>query len=192
MFFIGLMPNYFFNFILNYLLKTKKLTMNNIKIRFVALFFLCVGFSSLQAQNAVPVAGGEASGQGGTASYTIGQIVYCTSKGTNCSVAQGVQQSYIISVETGIDRLKDISLTCTAYPNPTTDYLTLKIEDSTDSHLIATLYDINGRILMTKNTDAIETTIPMGTYVAGTYLLKIIKIDNALSNEIKTFTIIKK
>ena len=69
------------------------------------------GLTSLQAQEAIPATGGEASGSGGSASYTVGQVVYTTNVGTNGnSVAEGVQQPYEISVVTGIPEAKDISL----------------------------------------------------------------------------------
>ncbi len=72
----------------------------------------------------------EASGSDGTASYTVGQVVYTTETGTNgYSIAQGVQQPFEISVVTGIKEAKDISLSVSAYPNPTSDYLIVKVEN---------------------------------------------------------------
>ena len=45
------------------------------------------------AQDAIPATGGDATGSGGSASYTVGQIGYTTNTGTNGSVAEGVQQA---------------------------------------------------------------------------------------------------
>ena len=84
-------------------------------------FFL----STVSAQESVNATGGDASGSGGSASYSVGQVVYTTNVGTNGSVSQGVQQPYEISVVTAIEEAKGINLTVTAYPNPTTDYLSL-------------------------------------------------------------------
>jgi len=50
----------------------------------------------LQAQETIPASGGKASGSGGTASYSFGQVVYTTYTGTNGLVAQGVQQPFEI------------------------------------------------------------------------------------------------
>ena len=58
--------------------------------------FLLLGLGGLQAQESPTAAGGEATGSGGTASYSIGQVVYTTNTGTNGSVAQGVQQPFVI------------------------------------------------------------------------------------------------
>jgi hypothetical protein len=52
------------------------------------------------------------------------------SKGTNFSIAQGIQQPYEISISVGIE-LKEINLELAAYPNPTTNNLTLKIGNIT-------------------------------------------------------------
>jgi len=54
---------------------------NKLKLGVVALLFL--GLSNLQAQQATTTAGGEAGGSGGSASYTVGQVVYTSNVGTN-------------------------------------------------------------------------------------------------------------
>ena len=54
-------------------------------------FCLFVLGMTIQAQNAIPAAGGNAAGAGGTVSYTVGQAVYTTNTGTTGSVVQGVQ-----------------------------------------------------------------------------------------------------
>ena len=102
-----------------------------IKRLLTALLLLGLGgATSLQAQETVTTAGGEASGSGGTASYTVGQVFYTTQTGTNGNtVAQGVQQPFEISVVTGIPEAKGINLSVSAYPNPATDYLTVKVEN---------------------------------------------------------------
>ncbi|MCF8297889.1 MAG: hypothetical protein K9J13_10125 [Saprospiraceae bacterium] len=98
----------------------------------ILIFFtLIFSIPIIQAQEVIPATGGNATGSGGSVSYTIGQIVYSTNSGTTGSVAEGVQQPYEISEATAIEEAKDISLNCTAFPNPTKDFLTLKIDAST-------------------------------------------------------------
>ena len=89
------------------------------------VLFLGLGLTGLQAQEAIPASGGEASGTGGTTSYSIGQVVYTINTGTNGSVAEGLQQPYEISMVTGIEQAKEINLLFSAYPNPATDLLIL-------------------------------------------------------------------
>jgi len=112
----------------------------------LSMLFILV-FTGLYAQNSVTASGGDASGSGGTVAYSVGQIVYTTNTGIDGTVAQGVQQPYEISVVLEIEQGKDINLNVSAYPNPVTDYLTLKINNSDVSGLIYHLYDINGKLL---------------------------------------------
>ncbi|MCX6190252.1 MAG: T9SS type A sorting domain-containing protein [Bacteroidetes bacterium] len=141
--------------------------MKNKKVKLFTLFLLILGLSGLQAQQALPTTGGNAQGTGGSASYSVGQVVYTTNTGTNGSVAQGV--------------------TFTAYPNPTTDYLILRIEEYNNPDLSYQLFDINGKILDTHKITIGETTIAMSNFVAGTYILKITNNNQ----EVKSFKIIK-
>ena len=46
------------------------------------------------AQESVNAAGGDATGMGGTASYSVGQVVYTTIGENGTTVAQGVQQAF--------------------------------------------------------------------------------------------------
>ena len=116
--------------------------MRHSRIITTALFVL-LGTAGLYAQETTTTTGGDASGTGGTASYSVGQVFYTTNTGTNGSVAQGVQQSYEISTITGIN-ITGINLELSVYPNPTTGYLTLKVEDVELSTLNFQLYDIQG------------------------------------------------
>jgi len=164
--------------------------MRHKKLKLSAFLLLCLGLSGLQAQETIPGSGGNASGSGGTASYSVGQVVYTTNTGTNGSVAQGVQQPYEISVVSGIEQAKDINLICSAYPNPTTDFLTLKVDASTTLSIQSMsyqLFDISGKLLENKKLTSNETTITMENRVASIYFLKV--TDN--QQEIKTFKIIK-
>ena len=153
----------------------------------VLLLMLLLGLTGAHAQEAVTAAGGNASGSGGTASYTVGQMAYTLDSGTSGSVSQGVQQPYEILVLTGNGNLRDIDLTVKAYPNPTTNYLTLNLNNSDLNGMIYRLCDMNGRLLETKMVERNETTIPMNHYTPSAYILKVIQNNT----EVKTFKIIK-
>jgi len=146
-------------------------------------FFL----STVSAQESVNATGGDASGSGGSASYSVGQVVYTTNVGTNGSVSQGVQQPYEISVVTAIEEAKGINLTVTAYPNPTTDYLTLSIDEFEISNLSYQLHDMNGKLLQNEKITGNQTSIVMSNLVPATYFVKVIQ----WNKEVKTFKIIK-
>jgi hypothetical protein len=158
------------------------------KISVTLIFFCMFGLGiSIRAQNAIPASGGNATGSGGSVSYTIGQVVYTTITGSNGSSAQGLQQPYEISVVTEISEAKDISLEIEVYPNPATDFVKLKIKNYEVENLRYQLYDINGSLLKDNKVEANETSIPMQNLLPSAYFLKV--SDN--NKVIKTFKIIK-
>ena len=162
--------------------------MKHKRLKLSALLFLGLGLTGLQAQTSVNATGGNASGSGGSASYSVGQVAYTTNTGTNGSVSEGVQQPFEISVVTGIEEAKDIFLNVSAYPNPTTDYLELKVENLQLSELSYKLYDISGKVYQNKEIGNSITKIEMQNLPQGIYFIKVIDTKN---KEFKTFKIIK-
>jgi hypothetical protein len=161
--------------------------MQSQKLKLSALFLLGIGLTGLQAQESVNATGGDASGSGGSASYSVGQVAYQTYTGTSGSVAQGVQQPYEISVVTAIEEAKGINLSVSAYPNPTTDYLTLSISEFEISNLSYQLYDMSGKLLQSEKITGNHTSIVMSNLVPATYFVKVVQGNK----EVKTFKIIK-
>ncbi|MBA7539029.1 hypothetical protein ES705_31307 [subsurface metagenome] len=154
---------------------------------FIIALSLGMGLTGLYAQEAITTAGSNASGNGGSASYTIGQVAFQTHLGTNGSVAEGIQQAYEISVVSAIEETEGIDLSLIAYPNPTTDYLTLEVKDIEFSNLNFQLYNMQGKLLQKEKITETETQIDMSGLVPSTYFVKVVK-DN---KEIKIYKIIK-
>jgi hypothetical protein len=172
--------------------------MRHKKLKLSAVLLLGLGLTGLQAQESVNATGGNASGSGGTASYTVGQVVYTTSTGSTFSVAQGVQQPYEISVSTGIEEAKGINLLVSAYPNPTTDFLTLEVKDFELSNLNFQLYDMQGKLLQSKKITGNQTNIEMSNLAPATYFVKVYAVGRndrtgvtQGEKEVKIFKIIK-
>lgn len=133
----------------------------------------------------ISVSGGNASGTGGSVSYTIGQIVYTTNESSSGSIAQGVQQPYEISeIVDGIDQQSG-NIICSVYPNPTTDFIILKIENA--SGAIYQLFDASGKLVHSSVISDSATRIDMSGLVSATYFLKILQEDRI----VKTYKIIK-
>ena len=157
------------------------------KTGFSAAALIALSITGLHAQQTVPATGGEATGSGGTSSYTIGQVAYTTNTGTNASVAQGVQQPYEISVTVGLEEVPGINLECTVYPNPATDVIKLIVKDHDLENLSYQLYNISGKLLanemITNNINIIEAQ----TLVPTTYFLKVLDKKKV----VKAFRIIK-
>jgi len=159
----------------------------NKKPKLIASFLFVIGLAALQAQETIPAAGGNCNGPGGTLSYTAGQIVFATNTGTNGSAAQGVQQIFEISVVSGTKESRDISLEFVVYPNPTTEFTELKVENYSTEDLSYQLYNLNGNLLECNKITGKETRIVMSNYAAATYFLKVIDKNKV----VKTYKIIK-
>ncbi|MDY0104381.1 MAG: T9SS type A sorting domain-containing protein [Lentimicrobium sp.] len=162
--------------------------MQHKRLKLSAILLLGLGLTGLHAQESVNAIGGNASGSGGSASYSIGQVVYITRTGPNGSVVQGVQQPYEISIVTAIEETENVTLSVSAYPNPTADYLTLSIDKFDISNLSYQVYDLNGKLLQNKKIIGNQERIDMGHLVRANYFVKVIQNSRA----IKTFKIIKK
>ncbi len=142
--------------------------------------------AALQAQETVSATGGDATGTGGSASYSVGQVAYTTMTGANGTVASGVQQAYEISVLTGTS-VVDISVQMSTYPNPTKGKLNLDVGNHSGEALSYQVFDMQGMLLQTQQITADNTSIDLQQFVSNTYLLKVVSNDKA----IKTFRIIK-
>lgn len=157
------------------------------KLILSVVLLLGISLTGMQAQESINTSGGEASGNGGSVSYSVGQINYQTHTGTGGSVAGGVQQPYEISVVTAIEEATGIMLSVTAYPNPTNDYLTLSIDGFEASDLSYQLYDVNGKRLQSKEFTDNQTRIDLGNLVPAIYFVKVFQGNS----EAKTFKIVK-
>lgn len=161
--------------------------MKNLFIKSITALLLIFMQFAVYSQESTNSTGGNAAGSGGSASYSVGQVVYTTNTGTNGSVAQGVQQPYEISIITSLVESPGIDLLISAFPNPTNDYLTLKVDQVEYQNLSFSLYDISGKVLQEGKAASLETKISMIGLPPATYFLKV--ADN--QKEIKTFKIIK-
>lgn len=140
------------------------------------------------SQESIVVTGGNASGAGGTASYSIGQIAYTVLSGSDQNAIQGVQQPYEITT-LGNNEFAEIKLTMTAYPNPVIDELSLVVNDDTLDDLSYGVFDINGKtVSQNLKVTTSETRVSMQGLNQGVYFLVI----NKNAKNIKTFKIIKK
>ena len=153
--------------------------------KIIALIIFGCSIISIQSQQTTVSAGGDASGIGGTFSYSIGQVVYTYNYGTDVIVAQGVQQPFEISI-LGLDNYH-INLVMQTYPNPTKDYLVLNVHALDLSNMIFQLYDVNGRLIETRTMFSPIETICMMNLPSSVYVLKVINNNK----EVKSFKIIK-
>ena len=139
------------------------------------------------AQNAIVASGGNATGTGGSSSYSVGQVVYTNQVGSNGSTNQGVQQPIEIFT-LGSDDFPEITLAMSVYPNPTTAFVNLSIAKYNSENITYQLFDLNGRVIQSNKILEKETQISLENVANAIYLLTV--SDN--NKSLKTFKIIKK
>jgi len=138
------------------------------------------------SQEALPVSAGTALGSGGSASYTVGQVFYTTHTATTGVVSQGVQHPFEFQTLRN-PALTTVKVTAVTYPNPTKDFIILKITDRTINNLRYTLFDVNGKAIESDAITAASTAIQMKHLAIGAYVLKVIQKNKPL----KSFKILK-
>jgi type IX secretion system substrate protein len=141
------------------------------------------------AQKSVVTTGGEASGSGGNASYTIGQISYKNFQGDVLSDSQGVQHGYEIMEVSDQKTLPDSNsnLKFTVYPNPSADLVNVQVDNLVNEGLSYQLFTLAGRLLEAEKLTGTTTAVMMKNYAHGTYLIHIVCNDKT----IRTFKILK-
>ncbi|WP_396178368.1 T9SS type A sorting domain-containing protein [Flavobacterium sp.] len=146
------------------------------------LFLLLLNFAF--AQKSVVATGGNATGTGGTASFSVGQISYKSPTGN--TVSDGVQQPFEIQ-NLGTSDFEAIQLEMIVYPNPTDGALVLKIADNNLQDLAYQLFDVTGKNLLLQNIHQTETAVSLKNFNKGIYFLAVLM----QNKPIKNFKIIK-
>jgi hypothetical protein len=108
------------------------------------LLLLVLG-TQLFAQSRTDAVGGEATGSGGTASYSVGLIDYQVHVGSTGSHTDGVQQPYELFVVRVDDGLENAGIT--VYPNPTSEFVVLDVGNLAFDEMRYVLCDLNGKFL---------------------------------------------
>ncbi len=141
-----------------------------------SLIFIMLGVMTAFAQSAIVTVGGDAQSNGGSVSYTVGQVAVQTVANSNgsVSVAEGVQQPYEI-MTVGVDDYPQIVLDAVVYPNPTDNVAQLRLNgfEIPADGLRAILYDGSGKRLQTLSVTGDLTPFQIGQYATGTYYLEV-------------------
>jgi hypothetical protein len=137
------------------------------------------------AQEAALPAGGEASGTGGTVSYSIGQVNYTYQESVTGNLSQGVQHAYEVYTVGVVATTLHISLR--VYPNPTTDYLTLEIPEFAEQDLTVQLFDASGKLVWEEPVQSSHTVFDLTGLPASTFIFYVME----KNERIQTFKIIK-
>ena len=155
-----------------------------LQIIFSSLFFVMFGITTFAQSDIVPV-GGTATGNGGTVTYTIGQIAVQSYGDGGTSISEGVQQPYEIQT-IGIENYPGITLNAMVYPNPTSSNLQLAISNEKFEGEVK-VFDTNGKYLFSKKIEGETTVIPMSDLATGTYFVNVLNGTQVL----KSFKVVK-
>ena len=153
--------------------------------KLVKIAFLLIS-STTYGQEAVITTGGNSEGTGGSISYSVGQVVYTSTSGSNGSIGQGIQQPYEIYTVVGFE-LSEIDLLFNVYPNPTKDMINLRVKYYNHEELSYQLYNMDGKLLEHRQVIKKNTPIDMSNLNNNTFRLNVLK-ENVL---IKSFNIVK-
>ena len=153
------------------------------------LILFCVLMTGIDAfaQSAVTASGGEASGISGNLSYSIGQTFCSTSAGTSGQINDGVLQPYEIYDVTDVQSAISDVISLSAFPNPTSAFLTLRFESDNIEGFDFAMYDISGKEILQKRITSSETSLDMNSLPSATYFVRVTK----QNKEVKTFKIVK-
>lgn len=144
---------------------------------------LCAASAGLFAQSATVAAGGVATGPGGTAACSIGQVADITLIGSGGTISQGVQQPYDDVSTTVADPDPDGPIS--AYPSITADQVVVQVRAERFHDLRIDLTDARGRILLQRRIIDQRTELSLARFAAGSYHL-VVRADGEL---LQTITI---
>ncbi len=131
---------------------------------------VCVS-SALFGQSSFNTSGGSVANNSGSISISVGQVVCSSVSNSSGSVSQGVQQTYEISVLGMTENKYDLSLN--AYPNPTSDQLHLKVNNTKNEKLTYRIVDLSGKEVDKSLIVSEETVIDMKNLSVSTYILEV-------------------
>jgi hypothetical protein len=155
-----------------------------VKTILLTLFFFITQI--IFSQETFSTSGGNALGEKGTVSFTVGQLMCTTHINDTGSLLHGVQQNIELFTLTNPE-LTSLTLKAITYPNPASDYIILGLENIQLTGLNYLLYDILGKQLASGKVTQANTQITIKRFPIGTYLLKVIQNNK----ELKVFKIIK-
>ena len=146
-----------------------------------------VTLANTSLRYALNTSGGDVSGEGGSISYSVGQLCYTSLNTPENTVFQGVQIpiSKGKRPKTTISKLAVIPIK--AYPNPTTDYFNINV-DNYHEGLRYEFYNLQGKLIATSTIDKQKTRVNLTNIQPAVYMLKIFH----KSTPINTLKIIKR
>ncbi len=161
-----------------------KLAISSFSIIFLR-FLTC--FSQSYSTQVIASSGDEYKSPDILLTWTIGETITETITNNNFTLTQGFNQTKIII--TSVNHLPDLKFSISAYPNPTSDFVYLKIEAESENikNLQYQVINSKGSTLLRKIISSNLVEIDFHNFSNGIYLLVV--FDN--HTILKTFKILK-
>lgn len=152
----------------------------------IYLFIVTHFIHFVNAQEIFSVAGADCASRYGQISWTLGESVCETLHTNGVFVTQGFQQP-ILEISTLVQAIKtDYSIS--AYPNPTSDFFTIKITNSDFNHITYSLYSLDGRLVDVGEVFGNEAKVQVDNLQKAVYQM----IVRDSGNIVKSFKIMKR
>ena len=158
--------------------------MNKAMLIILGIFFAEIAIGQTLDTKLISSSGDSFNNSSYQLDWSIGECVTTTFTSSDFIITQGFHQnSYqVMSVE---DLRVDIEIK--VYPNPTANFVNLKIENSKIENMQYILTSVYGKILQTRKITKDQEQVDFSNFTMGTYFISILE-NNQL---IKTFKIIK-
>src|SRR5687768_9683521 len=150
--------------------------MNKLRAIITSIFFLTLFWGGIEAQMDFVASGGEATGFGGSSSYSVGQVNYINIPAEAGFISLGVQQPNLFLTVDVAD--PEIKVSANAFPNPANNTVHLQL-DNLEQSVIGTkdlyyeLYDTEGKILIRHQIISGLTTVDIETFSNALYFLRV-------------------
>ena len=135
-------------------------------------------------QEVISSASGLFSNSSGSIYFTIGECLTSTLRSNDLALTQGFHQTFLSISD--IYTIGDLDFEITVFPNPATDFITIKVEKLQDLDYI--IYNMYGVVMEKKKIVETESDVSFKTLPPSIYIIKVLQNDK----EIRTFKIIKR
>ncbi len=156
----------------------------------IMLFITCITQAQSITSQSVNSGGTKMSQTNGSLSFTVGELlVLGQTDSQGNTLGNGFTAGATISTVSILEPNAEV-LNVKVYPNPTTDLVTVNIQDTKLSEVILEIKDINGKVISTEKYAGITNNIGINTasWTIGIYFLHLKNNENQV---VGTYKIIK-
>ncbi|MBP6183141.1 T9SS type A sorting domain-containing protein [Flavobacterium sp.] len=149
----------------------------------ILTIYTTLTFAQINTVQVVGSAGNTARSGNTLLTWTIGEPIVNTATTTNNVLTQGFNQGLLLI--TAIDELKNTTISI--QPNPTSDFVIIKLDDQNLINAQYTLTDINGKVIQQNKIENKQTSVSFQDLANTTYFIQV----STNNQKAKTFKIIK-